>query len=161
MHYSHSLSIYWKSKSSAHLCAAEDVGEGVAGVAAVADGRGVEAEAPQVHHHPVTHEDAQLRPLVQSQLSIVPINQSGLSITSHLSRTRNSPQTSAWLTRTRVPPCPLSCAPCLWIFSAFSEYLCYEWKLHSTAACDECWSYLDSLNRSTLISFCGDMWGEM
>ena len=88
------LSIYLNFKSP-HLGAAEHVGEGVAGVAAVADGRGVEAEAPQVHHHPVTHEDAQLRPLVQSQLSIVPINQSGLSITSRLSRTRNSPQTSA------------------------------------------------------------------
>lgn len=91
------LSIYtlYLNFKSPHLGAAEHVGEGVASVAAVADGRGVEAEAPQVHHHPVTHEDAQLRPLVQSQLSIVPINQSGLSITSRLSRTRNSPQTSA------------------------------------------------------------------
>ena len=88
------LSIYLNFKSP-HLGAAEHVGEGVASVAAVSDGRSVEAEAPQVHHHPVTHEDAQLRPLVQSQFSIVPINQSGLSITSHLSLTRNSPQTSA------------------------------------------------------------------
>ena len=71
------LSIYLNFKSL-HLGAAEHVGEGVASVAAVADGRGVEAEAPQVHGppppgHPRGRTAATSRPITAQYRANQPI----------------------------------------------------------------------------------------